>query len=43
MRGGAGNASRRVVYLVVRLDIELDLLASESSDPVWTRNVSMQV
>lgn len=27
----------RVVYLVVRLDVELDLLAGECSDPVRTR------
>lgn len=33
----------RVVYLVVRLDVELDLLAGECSDPVWTRNVSLQL
>lgn len=30
----------RVGYLVVRLDIELDLLSGECSDPIWTRNVS---
>ena len=33
----------RVVYLVVRLDVELDLLAGECSDPVRTRNVSLRL
>jgi hypothetical protein len=31
----------RVVYLVVGLDVELNLLAGECSDPVWTGNVSL--
>lgn len=33
----------RVDYLVVRLDVELDLLAGECSDPVKTRNVSLRL